>query len=200
MSEWVTKYAKQETSCWVGTAPRKEDACPRKVNGTWERGFFLRCRSDLIQIAGSHTGLTKPDIHPNASYWWVDNKMWHIHTKEYCYLVAKSRLTLCDPTDCSLPGSFVHGLFPGKNTGMGYHFLLQGIFLTQGSNPHLLQSGDSLQLSHSGSAQRNIIHQLKGMEYWHMLHHGWTLKMSGSMKEGRHKRSHIVWLYAYKHS
>ena len=27
---------------------------------------------------------------------------------------------------------------PGKNTGLGYHFLLQGIFLTQGSNPCLL--------------------------------------------------------------
>ena len=26
---------------------------------------------------------------------------------------------------------------PGKNTGVGYHFLLQGIFLTQGSNPGL---------------------------------------------------------------
>ena len=28
--------------------------------------------------------------------------------------------------------------FPGKNTGMGCHFLLQGIFLTQGSNWYLL--------------------------------------------------------------
>ena len=28
--------------------------------------------------------------------------------------------------------------FPGKNTGVGCHFLLKGIFLTQGSNPHLL--------------------------------------------------------------
>ena len=28
--------------------------------------------------------------------------------------------------------------FPGKNTGMGCHFLLQGILLTQGSNPYLL--------------------------------------------------------------
>ena len=28
--------------------------------------------------------------------------------------------------------------FPGKNPGMGCHFLLQGIFLTQGLNPHLL--------------------------------------------------------------
>ena len=27
--------------------------------------------------------------------------------------------------------------FSGKNTGGGCHFLLQGIFLTQGSNPHL---------------------------------------------------------------
>ena len=28
-------------------------------------------------------------------------------------------------------GSSVHGNFPGKITGMGCHFLLQGIFLTQ---------------------------------------------------------------------
>ena len=28
--------------------------------------------------------------------------------------------------------------FPGKNTGVGGHFLLQGIFPTQGLNPHLL--------------------------------------------------------------
>ena len=28
--------------------------------------------------------------------------------------------------------------FPGKNIGVGCHFLLQGIFPTQGSNPHLL--------------------------------------------------------------
>ena len=28
----------------------------------------------------------------------------------------------------------VHGIFPGKNTGAGHHFLLQGIFLNQGFN------------------------------------------------------------------
>ena len=28
--------------------------------------------------------------------------------------------------------------FSGKNTGLGCHFLFQGIFLTQGQNPHLL--------------------------------------------------------------
>ena len=38
--------------------------------------------------------------------------------------------------------------FPGKNTGVGCHFLLQGIFSTQGSNPHLLHwQADTLSLS-----------------------------------------------------
>ena len=38
----------------------------------------------------------------------------------------------------SLPGSSVHGDSAGKNTGVGCHALLQGIFQTQGSNPSLL--------------------------------------------------------------
>ena len=37
----------------------------------------------------------------------------------------------------SPPGSSVHGDSPGKNTGVGSHALLQGIFPTQGSNPGL---------------------------------------------------------------
>ena len=48
--------------------------------------------------------------------------------------------TLCDPMDCSPPppstGSSVHGDSPGKNTGVDCQALLQGIFPTQGSNPH----------------------------------------------------------------
>ena len=38
----------------------------------------------------------------------------------------------------SPPGSSIRGIFPGKNTGVGSHSLLQGIFPTQGSNPSLL--------------------------------------------------------------
>ena len=48
--------------------------------------------------------------------------------------------------------------FPGKNTGGGCHFLLQGIFLTQGSNLCLLHwQADSLPLSHPGSPVSNYI-------------------------------------------
>ena len=43
-------------------------------------------------------------------------------------LVAQLCLTLCDPMDSSLPDSSVHGDSPGKNTGVSFHALLQGIF------------------------------------------------------------------------
>ena len=50
----------------------------------------------------------------------------------------QSCLTLCDPMDCSPPGSSVHGDSPGKDTEVSGHVLLQGIFPTQGSNLCLL--------------------------------------------------------------
>ena len=42
--------------------------------------------------------------------------------------------------------------FSAKNTGVGCHFILQGILSTQESNLHLLHwQADSLPLSHLGS-------------------------------------------------
>ena len=51
---------------------------------------------------------------------------------------AQPCLTLCDPMDCSPPGSSVHGIFQARNSGMGGHFPFQGISSTQGWSPHLL--------------------------------------------------------------
>ena len=50
--------------------------------------------------------------------------------------VAQLCPTLCDPVDCK-PRLLRPWGSPSKNTGVGYHFLLQGIFSTQGSNPGL---------------------------------------------------------------
>ena len=58
-------------------------------------------------------------------------------------LVAKSCLTLCEPPDLSPPGSSVHGIFQAR-TRVDYHFLFQGIFPTQGSNPGLLHCRQTL--------------------------------------------------------
>ena len=62
------------------------------------------------------------------------------HEKELCILAKslESCPTLCNPMDYSLPGPSVHGDSPGKNTRVGCNALLQGTFLTQGSNPGLL--------------------------------------------------------------
>ena len=46
--------------------------------------------------------------------------------------------TLSDPLDCSLPRSSVHGIFSRQGHWSRLPFLLQGIFLAQGSNPHVL--------------------------------------------------------------
>ena len=56
----------------------------------------------------------------------------------YPLCCAQSHPTLCDLMDCSPQDSSVHGDSPGKNTEVGWHALLQGIFSTQESNPGLL--------------------------------------------------------------
>ena len=72
---------------------------------------------------------------------YIMNALGHCNKGFFIALAAKSLqscLTLCDPLDCSPPGSSVHGDSQGKNIGVGCHALLQGIFLTQGPNMHLL--------------------------------------------------------------
>ena len=70
--------------------------------------------------------------------------------------VAQSCATLCNPMDCRLPGSSVHGDSPGKNTEVGCHALLQGIFPILGLNPGLLNCRQILySLSHKGRDSDN---------------------------------------------
>ena len=50
-----------------------------------------------------------------------------------CAKSLQSFPTLCDPIDCSPPGSSVHGILQARI--LEWVALLQGIFPTQGSNP-----------------------------------------------------------------
>ena len=57
-----------------------------------------------------------------------------------CCLVSKSYLILLQPHGLE-PARLIYPWdFSGKNTGVGCHFLPQGNFPTQGSNPGLLHS------------------------------------------------------------
>ena len=62
-------------------------------------------------------------------------------------LATQTCPAFCDPMDCSLRGSSIHGDYPGKNTGVECHALLQGMFPIQGSNPGLPHCRQILYLS-----------------------------------------------------
>ena len=80
--------------------------------------------------------------------------------------------TLWDPMDCSPPASPVCGILQARILESGCHFLLQGIFLTQGSNPcllHLLHGqADYLPLATPGkrlaNADNEIIYNMISFE------------------------------------
>ena len=91
-------------------------------------------------------------IYIHASYiharWFSYTHIYYTHTHIYI-LVAKSCLLQHHrlyPARLPCPWNF-----PGKNIGVGWHFLLQEIFLTEGLNLCLLHwQMDSLPLSHQG--------------------------------------------------
>ena len=79
-------------------------------------------------------------------------EVWEVINWHSKCLVTQSCPTLCNPMDCSPPGSSALGDSPGKNTEVGCHFLLQQIFLTQGLNPDLPHCRQILyHLSYPGS-------------------------------------------------
>ena len=82
-----------------------------------------------------------------------------------CCLAAKSCSTLLRPHE-PLPARLLCPWdFPSKNTGVGCHFLLQGIFLTQGSNLHLLFGRWTLYHCTTQEAQStSVIHHINGIK------------------------------------
>ena len=109
-------------------------------------GQFLTWEAHLL-VSYHFTCSYSPWFLTSKTYCWI----WYVLFYVLC-LVVQSCLTLFNPMDCGLPGSFVHGDSPGKNTGVGCHALLQGIFPTQGSNAGLPHCGKILYcLSHQES-------------------------------------------------
>ena len=99
-------------------------------------------------------------------------------------LVAQSCPTLCDPMDCSLPGSSVLCPWdsPGKNTGSGSHFLLREIFPIQEWNLGLLHCRQILYyLSHHG---KGIVSKMWQVLFINILNHSTNMFKLLRTKEG----------------
>ena len=73
-----------------------------------------------------------------------------------------SRVCLCDPTDCSPPGSSVRGTLRARTLHMGCHALLQGDLLDPGIEPESLrlllwQAGRLFTASATWDAHKQVI-------------------------------------------
>ena len=84
--------------------------------------------------------------------WQADFSFSFYHCTASLCVRTQSCPPLCGPVDCRLPGSSARGIcglqsarlfclwnLQARDTGVGCHFLLQGIFLTQGSNLSLMR-------------------------------------------------------------
>ena len=91
-------------------------------------------------------------------------RRWSIIFPKHCLLQCRKMKSASEVAQL-YPTLWPHGLqptrllhpwdFPEKNTGVGCHFLLQGIFPTQGSNPGLLHCRQTLyHLSHQVSPKK----------------------------------------------
>ena len=98
-------------------------------------------------------------------------------SKLCCCLVTKSCPTLCNPMDCSPPGSSVHGISqarilewvvificwwnsPGKNTGVGNHALLQPGLLSVSSQPRIEPRSPALHTDSSSATREALYYTL----------------------------------------
>ena len=116
--------------------------------------------------------------------------------RSQCAVLTQWCPTLCDPMDCSPPGSSVHGDFPGKNTGVGYHALIQGIFTTQGSNTVSHMAGRFFTIWATREAQ--LMLKLKPQYIGHLMERNDSLEKTlilGNI-EGRRRRGwqRVRWL------
>ena len=151
--------------------------------GLWKKKCkWLHSGDNLIFQHRLHVPLMSP-IPRMLRFFLSTVRIWVLNCA-MLYLVTQSCPTLCDPVDCSLPGSSVHGDSPGKNTGVGCHALLQGIFPTQGSNPGLPHCRWILLLSEPPGKPKNTgvgsLSLLQGIfstqeSNWGLLHYRWIL-------------------------
>ena len=120
--------------------------------------FFLFCIQNTVLSVSLRGALYSSVNKDNAKKWNVQMLSFE---RVLCFVTQLCPI-LCDPMDCSPPGSSVHGDSPGKNTGVCSLSLLQGVFLTQESNWGLLHCRWIIyQLSYQGSSLKILRNQYK---------------------------------------
>ena len=104
---------------------------------------LLRRKQNCLSPSAAYS----PSINKHSKYFYVSKEFFfcgQFQTKSVICSTCAGMLSHLVMSDSVPPhGLYPDGIlcpwnFPGKNTGMGCHVLLQGIFLTQGLNQSLL--------------------------------------------------------------
>ena len=104
--------------------------------------FSFPCQGGPAKVTQTQLGFHNPCLFCGTAY----------ESESVRLVVLLSCLTLCDPPGLQPTRLLCPWDSPGQNTRVGCHFLLQGIFQTQGSNPDLLHCRQIVYcLSHQGS-------------------------------------------------
>ena len=122
----------------------------------WNYSIFIHCHPIFLKYISKSHSKNLLSLHDSFQM-------------TYHACISQSCPTLCDPMNCSPPGSSIQD-FPGKNAGVGCHSLLQGIFPTQGSNPGLPYCRQTLyHLSHWGVLDHLWIYSTEIFFSWFIL-------------------------------
>ena len=142
--------------------------------------MFIQCRMKVKETAGLHLQLKcGMELFSNVNYLWIRTR------KDSLFV---SVLSFSVMSDSATPWTVAHQVppsmwFSSKNTGVGCHFLLQGIFPTQGSNPGLLHCRQTLyRLSHLRSPIFHCIGTL-------IISYYWTLRLFPLLFNVNHKQN-----------
>ena len=121
---------------------QNQKSCVACTQGKWRKCESLECHASECGLCFHSQQKDSKDFFRTREmekYVLLNSEMILQHwAEEILCSVTQSCPTLCNPMDCGLPGSSIHGDSPGNNTGVDCHDLLQRIFPIQGSNPHLL--------------------------------------------------------------
>ena len=148
----VDRNEPQEEDVETGQLPAPEQMFLTEEEGLdWAKASFCVCRTSRDSGVGAHGSGWEAKVgkdHSQPSVFlskWLgaaslgqDSRINDRGLKEGYMLRLSVMFNSLGPHGLHPTRLFCLWNFPSKNTGVGCHFLLQGIFLTQGSNPCLL--------------------------------------------------------------
>ena len=121
--------------------------------------------------------------------------IWH-QRSEWVSKVTQPCPTLCDPMDCSPPGSSVHGIFQARVLEWVAISPPRGIFPTQGSNPGLPHCRQTLPSGAPGNSywvlnlsDASVVQHLPALQGTRVRCLGWE----DPLEEGMATHSSLTW-------